>query len=134
MKRVVLVSISSMPRWAAATGPYRSWCGLLLWLLFALLKLLRYHVTGCLSIPAFEAFDGIHEAEVISDELIKMEMKINSDIIQNKHGQINSMQTQCAEKPGRREIRETPETRARRARRVRESDRERKREGKRDQI
>ena len=34
----------------------------------------------------FEAFDGIHEAEVISDELIKMEMKINSDIIQNKYG------------------------------------------------
>ena len=34
----------------------------------------------------FEAFDGVHEAEVISNELIKMEMKINSDIIQNKYG------------------------------------------------
>ena len=34
----------------------------------------------------FEAFDGVHEAEVISDGLIKMEMKINSDIIQNKYG------------------------------------------------
>ena len=34
----------------------------------------------------FEAFDGVHEAEIISDGLIKMEMKINSDIIQNKYG------------------------------------------------
>ena len=34
----------------------------------------------------FEAFDGLHEAEVINKDLIKMEMKINSQILQNKYG------------------------------------------------
>ena len=34
----------------------------------------------------FEAFDGIHEAEVINKDLIKMDMKINSQILQNKYG------------------------------------------------
>ena len=34
----------------------------------------------------FEAFDGIHEAEVINEDLIKMDMKINSQILQNKYG------------------------------------------------
>lgn len=34
----------------------------------------------------FSAFDGTHKAYIINDELIKMEMKINSDIIENKYG------------------------------------------------
>ena len=34
----------------------------------------------------FSAFDGVHKAEIIDDELIKMEMKINSEIIENEHG------------------------------------------------
>jgi diaminopimelate epimerase len=34
----------------------------------------------------FDAFDGIHNAEIINDNLVKMEMKINSDIIENEYG------------------------------------------------
>ena len=34
----------------------------------------------------FEAFDGCHEAEIIDDELIVMQMKLNSRIIENNYG------------------------------------------------
>ena len=34
----------------------------------------------------FEAFDGIHKAEIINDELITMQMKLNSKIIENEYG------------------------------------------------
>ena len=34
----------------------------------------------------FDTFDGIHNAEIINDNLVKMEMKINSDIIENEYG------------------------------------------------
>lgn len=34
----------------------------------------------------FDAFDGMHNAEIINDNLVKMEMKINSDIIENEYG------------------------------------------------
>jgi diaminopimelate epimerase len=34
----------------------------------------------------FEAFDGSHEAEIIDDELIIMQMKLNSKIIENDYG------------------------------------------------
>jgi diaminopimelate epimerase len=34
----------------------------------------------------FDAFDGIHNAEIINDNLVKMEMKINSDILENEYG------------------------------------------------
>ena len=34
----------------------------------------------------FDAFDGIHNAEIINDNLVKMEMKSNSDIIENEYG------------------------------------------------
>ena len=34
----------------------------------------------------FDAFDGIHNAEIINDTLVKMEMKINSEIIENEYG------------------------------------------------
>jgi len=34
----------------------------------------------------FHAFDGIHNAEIINDNLVKMEMKINSEIIENEFG------------------------------------------------
>ena len=34
----------------------------------------------------FEAFDGCHEAEIIDDELIIMQMKLNSKIIENDYG------------------------------------------------
>lgn len=34
----------------------------------------------------FEAYDGKHEAEVINDELINMQMKLNSKIIKNDYG------------------------------------------------
>ena len=34
----------------------------------------------------FEAYDGRHEAEVINDELINMQMKLNSKIIKNDYG------------------------------------------------
>ena len=34
----------------------------------------------------FEAFDGIHKAEIINDELISMQMKLNSRIIENDYG------------------------------------------------
>ncbi len=34
----------------------------------------------------FDAFDGIHKAEIVDDDLVKMEMKINSDIIENEYG------------------------------------------------
>ena len=34
----------------------------------------------------FDAFDGIHNAEIINDNLVKMEMKVNSDIIENEYG------------------------------------------------
>ena len=34
----------------------------------------------------FEAFDGIHKAEIINDELITMQMKLNSSIIENEYG------------------------------------------------
>lgn len=34
----------------------------------------------------FEAFDGIHNAEIINDELISMQMKLNSRIIENEYG------------------------------------------------
>ena len=34
----------------------------------------------------FDAFDGTHNAEIINDSLVKMEMKINSEIIENEYG------------------------------------------------
>ena len=34
----------------------------------------------------FDAFDGVHNAEIIDETLVKMEMKINSDIIKNEYG------------------------------------------------
>ena len=34
----------------------------------------------------FNAFDGIHSAEILDDELIKMEMNVNSDIVSNSYG------------------------------------------------
>ena len=34
----------------------------------------------------FKAFDGIHGAEILDDELIKMEMSVNSDIVSNSYG------------------------------------------------
>ena len=34
----------------------------------------------------FNAFDGIHSAEILENELIKMEMKLNSDIVNNSYG------------------------------------------------
>ena len=34
----------------------------------------------------FEAFDGVHKAEILDDTLIKMEMMINSKIIENDYG------------------------------------------------
>ena len=34
----------------------------------------------------FKAFDGIHSAEILDDELIKMEMNVNSDIVSNSYG------------------------------------------------
>ncbi len=34
----------------------------------------------------FHAFDGIHNAEILSNGLIKMEMKLNSDIVSNSYG------------------------------------------------
>ena len=34
----------------------------------------------------FEAFDGVHKAEIINDELITMQMKLNSRIIENEYG------------------------------------------------
>ena len=34
----------------------------------------------------FEAFDGVHKAEIINDELISMQMKLNSRIIENDYG------------------------------------------------
>ena len=34
----------------------------------------------------FEAFDGIHKAEIINDELITMQMKLNSRIVENEYG------------------------------------------------
>ena len=34
----------------------------------------------------FEAFDGIHNAEIINNELITMQMKLNSSIIENEYG------------------------------------------------
>ena len=34
----------------------------------------------------FKAFDGIHRAEIINDELITMQMKLNSRIIKNEYG------------------------------------------------
>ena len=34
----------------------------------------------------FHAFDGIHNAEILDNGLIKMEMKINSDIVSNSYG------------------------------------------------
>ena len=34
----------------------------------------------------FEAFDGIHKAEIINDELISMQMKLNSRIVENDYG------------------------------------------------
>ena len=34
----------------------------------------------------FEAFDGIHKAEIINDDLITMHMKLNSGIIENEYG------------------------------------------------
>ena len=34
----------------------------------------------------FNAFDGIHSAEILDDGLIKMEMKVNSDIVSNSYG------------------------------------------------
>ena len=34
----------------------------------------------------FDAFDGMHNAEIINDTLVKMEMKINSEIIENEYG------------------------------------------------
>ena len=34
----------------------------------------------------FNAFDGIHSAEILDNGLIKMEMKVNSDIVSNSYG------------------------------------------------
>ena len=34
----------------------------------------------------FNAFDGIHNAEILDNGLIKMEMKVNSDIVSNSYG------------------------------------------------
>ena len=34
----------------------------------------------------FQAFDGIHNAEILDNGLIKMEMKVNSDIVSNTYG------------------------------------------------
>ena len=34
----------------------------------------------------FHAFDGIHNAQILDNGLIKMEMKINSDIVSNSYG------------------------------------------------
>ena len=34
----------------------------------------------------FHAFDGIHNAEILDNGLIKMEMKVNSDIVSNSYG------------------------------------------------
>ena len=34
----------------------------------------------------FEAYDGVHNASVIDDELIEMQMKINSKITKNDYG------------------------------------------------
>ncbi|MFL2632148.1 MAG: diaminopimelate epimerase [Candidatus Marisimplicoccus sp.] len=34
----------------------------------------------------FEAYDGVHKASVVDDELIEMQMKINSKIIKNDYG------------------------------------------------
>ena len=34
----------------------------------------------------FNAFDGIHSAEILENGLIKMEMKLNSDIVNNSYG------------------------------------------------
>ena len=34
----------------------------------------------------FRAFDGIHNAEILDNGLIKMEMKVNSDIVSNSYG------------------------------------------------
>ena len=34
----------------------------------------------------FEAFDGVHKAEIINDELITMQMKLNSRIVENEYG------------------------------------------------
>ena len=34
----------------------------------------------------FQAFDGIHNAEILDNGLIKMEMKVNSDIVSNSYG------------------------------------------------
>tara|TARA_Y100001936_G_scaffold76957_1_gene75447 strand:+ start:26 stop:814 length:789 start_codon:yes stop_codon:yes gene_type:complete len=34
----------------------------------------------------FSAFDGIHNAEILSNGLIKMQMKLNSDIVSNSYG------------------------------------------------
>ena len=34
----------------------------------------------------FHAFDGIHNAEILDNRLIKMEMKVNSDIVSNSFG------------------------------------------------
>ena len=34
----------------------------------------------------FSAYDGTHKAYILNDELIKMEMKINSKIIENEYG------------------------------------------------
>tara|TARA_Y100000741_G_scaffold28176_1_gene20337 strand:+ start:619 stop:1404 length:786 start_codon:yes stop_codon:yes gene_type:complete len=34
----------------------------------------------------FRAFDGIHNAEILDNGLIKMEMKVNSDIVSNTYG------------------------------------------------
>tara|TARA_B100001059_G_C17805561_1_gene568908 strand:- start:264 stop:1049 length:786 start_codon:yes stop_codon:yes gene_type:complete len=34
----------------------------------------------------FHAFDGIHNAEILGNGLIKMEMKVNSDIVSNSYG------------------------------------------------
>ena len=34
----------------------------------------------------FHAFDGIHNAEILGNGLIKMEMKLNSDIVSNSYG------------------------------------------------
>ena len=34
----------------------------------------------------FNAFDGTHSAEILDNGLIKMEMKVNSDIVSNSYG------------------------------------------------
>lgn len=34
----------------------------------------------------FHAFDGVHNAEILDNGLIKMEMKVNSDIVSNSYG------------------------------------------------